>query len=188
MSPPIRAHPAASRELGPRAAAHVERERLAEQVRVRAEVPRQVPLDVPQLRVEAEQQIDEPRRFARHVAVREELDRPRPGDRSKREFERAGPVHADQRRVRRHPAGRLRDEAGAIPLIAGEPPRAPERQPVLVPVQLPDHLVVARRRIEIRHVGPEAARRAAARHRIEVPVGGAATRRRNRRPSYPSRS
>ena len=59
----------------------------------------------------------------------------------------------------------LRDDAAAVSRIAGEPPGAAERQPVLVPVQLPDHLVVARRRIEVRHVGPEAARRAAARHR-----------------------
>ncbi len=50
------------------------------------------------------------------------------------------------------------DEPIAISDVARQPERAAERQPVLMPVQLPDDLVVAARRIEIGHPRPEAAR------------------------------
>src|SRR5439155_14722095 len=51
-----------------------------------------------------------------------------------------------------------------------QPPGATERDPVLMPVQLPDDFVIATGRVEEGHVGPESARRTAAMHGVEVPV------------------
>ena len=77
-----------------------------------------------------------------------------------------------QRRVRVEPARQLEHEPIAISGVARQPERAAERQPVLMPIQLPDDLVVAARRIEIADPRPEAPRRAALVHRIVLPVDG----------------
>src|SRR6185312_3773849 len=62
------------------------------------------------------------------------------------------------------------DAAAAIAPIAGQPESASERQPVLMPIELPDDLVIAAGRIQVRHIGPEQARRRASVNRIEVPI------------------
>src|SRR5688572_2263170 len=65
----------------------IQREPLAGQVGVRAEVRGQVLADVGELPVERQQKIDEPRRLVVRLAVGEELDGPRPRDRPEREFQ-----------------------------------------------------------------------------------------------------
>ena len=77
----------------------------------------------------------------------------------------------DQRRVRVEPARQLGDEAIAIAADRPSARRAAERQPVLMAIQLPDDLVIAARRVEVRAPRDQKRpRRAAVVHRIEVPV------------------
>ena len=64
------------------------------------------------------------------------------------------------------------DEPIAISEVARQPERAAEREPVLMAIQLPDDLVVAARRIEIRHARPEPLRGAALVHRVALPIDG----------------
>ena len=162
--------PRAASEFGQRAARDVERQRFADQVRVGAEVIRQIPLDVRQLSIERDQQIDQPRPRVVGVGVGEQVDRPEPGNRSECHFEHAGPVDADQRRVGISPAGEFREEPRAIPRVARQPVGPSERDPVLMTVQLPDDLVIAARRLEVRDGRPERLRRTAAVDAVQVPV------------------
>src|SRR5258708_25904505 len=102
-------------------------------MRVRAEVVRQIPLDVRQLPIERDEQLDQPRRSVEPAisymaaglsrTFHEKIDRPHPRDRSKRELEHARPVDADERRVGVEPAGKLGEAAVTISRIAGQPVR-----------------------------------------------------------------
>src|SRR5205823_13548058 len=104
-------------------------------------------------------------------AMTEELDRPHPRDRAKGELQHAGPVDACERRVRGNPALQLANEDIPIAYVSREPAGAPERNPVLVAIDFPDHLVVTARGIEIGHRGPEPPGTAPAMHGVEVPIG-----------------
>ena len=157
-------------ELGQHSCCYVERQRFAEQMGVGAEVVRQVVLDVRELPVEAQQQIDDPRSLVAGSRFDEQVQRPHPGDRSQCELEHARPVDTGQRRVRVDPACKFRQEPIAIASAVGQPPRAPKHKPVLMPVQLPDDLVVAATGVQKRHVGPETRRGAAIVYGIEVPI------------------
>jgi hypothetical protein len=147
----------------------VERERLAREMRVGAEVQRQVVDDVCELPVDGDQEIDEPRRAILLAPVAEELEAPRPRDAAERELQHAGPVDAVQRRIGGEPALQLAHEHGAIRGVAGQPPGTSERDPMLMSVELPDDLVIAARRVEIGHRRPEGLRRAPPVHHVEVP-------------------
>src|SRR5439155_10442220 len=95
------AQPLAMRAPGERrdrTPADVEGKRLAEQVRVRAEVVREVVLDLSQLSIERKQEIDDPWRSIVAIRIREEVERPDPGQRPDAELEHARPVDAGERR------------------------------------------------------------------------------------------
>ena len=163
---------AARAQFRQRAAGDVEGQRFTGQVRIRAEVPRQVVLDVRELPVQCQQQIDDPRGAAGRIAGggrREKMERPEPRERSKTQLQHAGPVDALQRRVGGQPVFELVDECVVVARFAGELMRAGERQPVLVPVDLPDHLVVARLRRQVRDRRPVTGRSLAIVNRILVP-------------------
>ena len=164
----------ARRQLRQRLARHVERQRLADQMGVRAEVVRQVALDVRELAVEGEEQVDRPRQPVVDRRIDEEIDRPEPGQRPNAELEHARPVDPDERRIRVKPACELLEARGAIPAIARQPERPAELRPVLMPIQFPDDLVIAARGIEKRDGRPESPRRAAVVDGIELPVRGLA--------------
>ena len=68
----------------------------------------------------------------------------------------------------------LIDDRAVVARVAGQPGCATELHPVLVTIDLPDDLVIAACRIEVRHVGPEDDRSAALMHGIEMPVDGSA--------------
>ena len=59
---------------------------------------------------------------------------------------------------------------GAVASVSRQPVGAAKHEPVLVPVQLPDDLVVAAGRIQVRDAGPEAQRRAPVVDRVARPV------------------
>src|SRR5207248_792441 len=127
----------------------IQRQRLAEEVRVRAEVVREIALDVRELPIERENEVDRPGQTIVDRGIREKVQCPEPRQRAKAELEHACPVDADERRVGVEPARELFDHRRAIAAIAGQPPRATELFPVLVAIQLPDDLVVAAARIEM---------------------------------------
>ena len=172
---PDRLATGARRELGQRAAGDVQRERLTEQMRVRTEVVRQVALDVRQLTVDAEQQIDRPRRRVFAVGIDEEVKRPQPRQGSQRELEHARPVHAEQGRIAFEPARELVETMVSVLRLTSQPVRAAQHQPVLVPIQLPDDLVVAAGGIQVWHAGPEDVRRAPIVNRVVVPFESSPT-------------
>ena len=99
---------AAAAQLGQRRDDDVERERFAGQVRVRAEVGREVVLDVRQLAVERDEQIDEPRASSSSVASPSQKNSSAHvhDSAAKAELQHARPVDAVQRRVRRAASSR----------------------------------------------------------------------------------
>src|SRR2546423_8701438 len=94
------------------------------------------------------------------------MNRPDPRKRAQRELEHARPVDADERWIVGEPAFEIAQPGSAIFRIAGEPRGAPEDEPVLMAVQLPDDFVIAATWIEVSHVGPEPAGRAALAHGV----------------------
>src|SRR5688500_9058099 len=82
-----RRSPGARLQLGKRAAGDVERQRLSRQMRVGAEVVREVVFDVRQLAVEPDEQIDDP-----WLAIR---SRCRAGE----QFQRPEPCQAPERKL-----------------------------------------------------------------------------------------
>src|SRR5206468_3641272 len=76
-----------------------------------------------------------------------EVQRPRPSDRAKGKLETARPVHATLRRIGLDPFLDLSRERGCVTLVAGEPVRLSKAHEVLMPVQLPDDLVIADERL-----------------------------------------
>ena len=81
----------------------------------------------------------------------EQLERPEPRQAPERELQHARPVRAAQRRIRRRASRRAAHERVVEAPIAGQRVGAAEEQPVLMPVELPDDLVVAGGGIEIGH-------------------------------------
>src|SRR5262245_4782307 len=98
-------------ELGQRSAYDVEAERLAGQMSVRAEVDRQIVLDVRELAIQGDHQVHEPRWIAVSVLPEQEMQSPGPGDRAQGDLEHAGPVDPQKRRVGRRPIRELADQA-----------------------------------------------------------------------------
>ena len=60
----------------------------------------------------------------------------------------------------------LASEGARVALVAREPPRAADLQPVLMAIELPDDLVVADRRIEVGNLRPARPRCVATMNRI----------------------
>ena len=85
-------------------------------------------------------------------------------------FEHARPVGADERWVGGEPVVQLPLERVVEARLAGECVRPREEQPVLMPVELPDHFVVAGGGIEIGHRSPVRPRRAASMDHVLMPV------------------
>src|SRR5688500_20181722 len=85
---------AAAGKVGQCQPADIERQCFACQMRVRAEVVREILLEMREVRVESHEEVDEPwaprRSGGTLVGVREqEMKRPDPGERTEAEFERA---------------------------------------------------------------------------------------------------
>jgi hypothetical protein len=65
----------------------------------------------------------------------------------------------------------MRGERRGVKLVARVPVGAPQRREILMPVQLPDELFIARhRRVQIVDAPPVDKRRALARHGFKMPV------------------
>ena len=82
-----------------------------------AEVSREIHGDVTELAVEPDEQVDQPRRVVPFGAVAEELERPRPRERAKGQFQHAGPVDPAQWWVRTEPVLELCDKREPISRI-----------------------------------------------------------------------
>ena len=124
-----------------------------------------------QLPVQRDQQIDDPRLAIRsRCGAGEQFQRPEPRQAPEREFEHARPVGADERWVGGEPVVQLPLERVVEARLAGECVRPREEQPVLMPVELPDHFVVAGGGIEIGHRSPVRPRRAASMDDVLMPV------------------
>ena len=126
------------------------------------------------VRVQEFQQARENGRRER-LRVFEKVERPQPSDGAERDFETARPVDAELWRVRVHPSVGVRDERLSVRLIIRVPVSAPQRHEVLMPVQLPSELLVARdARIKKVNFAPMDERRAHARRGFEMPINGRA--------------
>ncbi len=161
------------REFWQRAPADVEREGFSREMRVGAEVEREIALHVRQLLRDREERVNHPGRLVTMVVLcdgGEEGQRPEPGEHADRQFEHARPIGARQRRVGVEPAAELRSKGIVVDAAAGERERTPEGEPVLMPVELPDHLVIAEGRVKIRHRSPVDPRHATAVDGIAMPV------------------
>lgn len=154
------------------AAGGVQRKALPKQMGVRAEIARQMPLDMLKLRLESQKEIEEPGTIRVWIVFEryEEVERPYPGDRTKRELQHACPINAQERRIAVEPALQLSTECRCVSRIAGQPSRASEHQPVLMTIQFPYDLVIADPRVETGNAGPELSRRVPPMDRIRVPV------------------
>src|SRR5439155_19800865 len=142
-------------KLRQHAAGDIERQRFAERMPVRAEVVREIALDMSELAVDSQQDVDRPGGGVVERRLDEELERPDPGQRAKPELEHARPIDAREGRILMQPVFQLRQALASISLDAGQPECATERQPVLAPIALPDHLVISALRSEARPVSPE---------------------------------
>src|ERR1700722_17465157 len=89
--------------------------------------------------------------LGRHFGANKVID-PDPGHRAKRDFESARPVGPAMKRVAGDPAFELRANLVQMALVACKQIRLRQYNQVLMPVQFPDHLVVARARgVEVRN-------------------------------------
>src|SRR5580698_10871910 len=87
----------------------------------------------------------------RHLAANQVIH-PDPGQGAKGDFERAGPVGPAMKRVGRDPAFELRLNFVPMASVAGQQIRLGQDNQVLMTVQFPDQLVVARAgRVEVRY-------------------------------------
>ena len=132
-----------------------------------------MPRNVIELPIEAEEQIDEPRRILPLVERGGQMQRPDPGDRAEPELQHAAPVDPTQRRIGLQPALQLGGDNVYVAAVSCQPRRPAERKPVLMAIELPDDLVIANLGIEVGHSGPEGSRGSAPVHGVEVPVGRA---------------
>ena len=146
--------------------------RFAGEVRVRAEVRREVPLEVAAVHMQVFERAEHDG-CGNAWRIAEQLERPQPGDRAIRHLEAARPVHTDFRRVGVHPLCQMRRHALGVSLGPGQQVGAAEQQKMLMPIQLPDDLVVADDGgIEAAHATPMHARRAPLVDRVEMPIDG----------------
>src|SRR5919197_4186036 len=112
-------------------------------MRVRAEIRRQIALDVSRVEIQilerAKKDVAPETRRMPH-----EIQRPDPGNGAKRQFETARPVDSDLRRIVIHPRREVVRDERRITLVAREQIRLTERHEVLMAVQLPSEFAVPR--------------------------------------------
>src|SRR4029079_19811803 len=109
-------------------------------MRVRRKVMREVLFNGGQLPLEREEAA---RGRKRPASAGEEVNRHRPRDGPETNLEHAGPVDTRPRWIPLQPAFHLIDDGLRIARVTGEPLRTAKLQPVLMPIQLPDDLVIA---------------------------------------------
>ena len=101
----------------------------------------------------------------------EEVKRPEPRDRAEGDLQAAGPINPLLGRVARDPGEEVGDERLRVPLIARVPVSLPQRDEILVTVQLPDDLAVAHAAgVEGRNATPVPDGRLTPRNGIEMPI------------------
>ena len=125
--------------------------------------------DMPELLVEGEQVKDPWRRSA--LRPRQRNAAPRAMTAIAGQFEHARPVDACRRWVGRQPALQLFDETLSVFRLPGQPVGPAEREPVLVPIQLPDDFVIATGGIQVSHPGVETGGWTTIVNRVVRPVG-----------------
>src|ERR1043165_8225051 len=116
-----------------------------------------------------------PRAFADVIRERrrrlKKVKRPQPRHRAKRDFQTARPVNPELRRVRVHPCLEMRRERARVSLIARQPVSLTERHEILMPVQLPDDLLVTGDfSVEIVELAPVQQRNALSGQRLNLPI------------------
>ncbi len=120
-----------------------ESEGLARQMRVRAVIRRKVFFKMPSVLVQELQRLLE--KLGRQaVRSAEEMKRPDPRYRAQGDLEAAHPIDTVARRVLRHPTLKMACEGRGVTLLAGQKIRDAEREEMLVAVDLPNDLLVAR--------------------------------------------
>src|SRR4028118_1677957 len=89
---------------------------------------------------------------------------PGPGERAEGDCQTAGPVDAALRRVGARPRVEVARESFGVAFVPGVPEGATEHGEILLTIQLPDDLFIARhRRVEIINATPMRERRALSR-------------------------
>ena len=147
-----------------------QREGLPREVRIGAVVGRQIRLDVsPMQQDELQRALERSRGEARGVP--KEIEPPDPGNHSERQLKTARPVDPALGWIGVHPGHQVVDECRGVVLVAGIPIGFPECREVLMPIQLPGQLVLARDvGIQMIDPAPVCQPGPQAGHRIPVPV------------------
>src|SRR5207249_5873412 len=118
----------------------VQCDRLAQQVRVRREVDREIVVQILPMPVEGAQKT--PSDCKLQLRSRQVVD-PDPGQRAKRDLQRAGPVHSTQIGICGQPVDQLAfDLLQKFPASA-QPERLRQHNQMLMAIELPDRLVIA---------------------------------------------
>ena len=134
-----------------------QRQRLRDQMRVRAAVEREVRGDVPGLRHQrAEHARAQLRREPR--ATEHQWQHPQPREDPQRGLQRLEPVDADADRVLLDPAGELGGHFVRVTAVARHGRRRRQHREMLVPAGLPDDLEIEAAGARVRHPAPVPAR------------------------------
>src|SRR5438105_8972460 len=78
------------------------------------------------------------------TGMSKEMKCPYPRHRSERDLEAARPVYADSRRILVHPRFKMANKDGRETLVTRQPKRKAKRKKMLMPVEFPNYLFVAR--------------------------------------------
>ena len=168
--PPSALPPPGTAELGKQRAQIQQAERLAREVGVGAVVGRWVRLDVSTLQVEKLEHLEEHRRRETWRGP-EEVQPPNPRDHSKGHLKAAGPIHSALRGIRAHPVHQVLDERRCVALVARIPIGLPEGYEILLPIELPDQLVVScDLRVQVIDAAPMPVARPRSRCWVPVPI------------------
>src|SRR5579863_563321 len=118
-------------------------------MRVGREIERQIELQIAAVLIQALQQLISYSKLSPPKVIQ-----PNPGKRPKSDFKGAAPVDSVQERILLPPGGQLTFRLAQILVAAREPERLRQNHQVLVPVQLPDDLVIpGALEIQIRNPG-----------------------------------
>src|SRR5215208_96694 len=99
------------------------------------------------------------------------MKRPEPRKRTVCYLETACPIDSGLRWIRIHPRSQVVDDRAGITFIAAQPVGPAKREEVLMPIQFPDHLVIADQGgVEIRNPTPMSARSASTGNGIAMPI------------------
>ncbi len=157
-------------ELGKQGAKIQQAQSLAREVGIGTGIGRQKRLDVSTVQVEELQRAPE-RGLGQGWRGLEEVQPPDPGNRAERQLEAAGPVDPAFGRVPVHPAHQVLHERRRVPFVPAIPVGFPQNHEVLMPIELPNQLVVGRTvGLGVLDHAPMQAADALSGHRIEVPV------------------